>query len=165
MSWFRTLVCAVVLLPLLSACGSSDTPVPDPTVPPPAAQEQPKAPPAAETEQVHQMQPCMVQNVDSEACTTELNKALADILMSQGEGQAAASQAGEAIANAIKGAPADKRNGFTMTGPDTGQRYSFLFQNEAGMAYLVLFKKSEMGPANEFDLVTSRPMPSCVCNP
>ena len=91
------------------------------------------------------MLPCKIGNVSDAACTTELSKALMDILVAQGESDVAARQAGQAIAEAIQGAPVDKRNGFTMSGPDTGNRYSFMFQNEGGAAYLVLFKKKEGG--------------------
>ncbi len=109
------------------------------------------------------MLPCKIGNVSDAACTTELSKALMDILVAQGESDVAARQAGQAIAEAIQGAPVDKRNGFTMSGPDTGNRYSFMFQNEGGAAYLVLFKKKEGGGENEFELITARPMPSCEC--
>jgi len=167
MHWFRSFVLVAAMLSLLAACSSSDTPTPEPEQAP-AASEQPAAQapaqePQAQEPQMTRMEPCKIQNVDDDACTTELAKALTDILLAQGEGETASQQAGEAIASAIKGAPLDKRNGFTMSGPDTGQRYSFLFQNESGGAYLVLFQKRDGGDENEYELITSRPMPSCEC--
>lgn len=171
MQWFRSFVLVAALLTLLAACSSSETPTPEPEQAPAqsAPQETPEQPaqkaPEQHQAQMAQMQPCKIQNVDDQACTTELAKALTDILLAQGEGETAARQAGEAIANAIKDAPVDKRNGFAMSGPDTGNRYSFMFQNESGDAYLVLFQKKEGGGENEYEMITARPMPSCTCAP
>lgn len=169
MHWFRSFVTLAAMLTLLASCSFFDSPTPEREQAPAPSQEQEQAqkpekqePPQQEAE-LTRMQPCKVQNVNDDACTSELAKALTDILLENGESQTSASQAGEAIASAIKGAPLDKRNGFTMTGPDTGKRYSFLFQNEDGKAFLVLFRKAEGGDENEYEPITWKAMPSCQC--
>lgn len=166
MHWFRLFLLTAAMLTLLTACGSSDTPTPEPEAAP--APSEPAPAPAAQepaTPSMSKMQPCKIQNVEDSACTNELSKALSDILVNQGEGEGAATQAGQAIAGAIQNAPVDKRNGFTMTGPDTGKRYSFLFQNQDGQTYLVLFSKAEGADDSAYEIVTTRPMPSCICQP
>ncbi len=169
MHWFRSFVLIAALLTLLAACSSSETPTPEPDQAPEKSEQQaPKQEQQAAPEQqpqMTQMAPCKIVNVDDSACTNELSKALSDILMAGGESETTAKQVGVAISTGIQREPLEKRNGFTMTSPETGEHYSFLFQNVGGEAHLVLFQKKEGGDGNEYELITSRPMPSCQCSP
>lgn len=169
MHWFRSFVLIAALLTLLAACSSSETPTPEPEQAPEQSEQQApeqeqQAAPEQQKPQMTQMVPCKIVNVDDSACTNELSKALADILLAGGESETTAKQVGVAISTGIQREPLDKRNGFTMTSPETGQHYSFLFQNVSGEAHLVLFQKKDGGDNNEYELITSRPMPSCECS-
>jgi hypothetical protein len=165
MHWFRLLLCAVALLALAS-CASSDTPTPEESgeaAPVEQPAEQVTEPPAtpAEKPSVTEMAPCKLMNVEDAACTTQLGNTLTEILIAQGEGATSATEAGQAISSAIQNAPVDKRNGFKMKGLDTGNTYSFFFQNINEVPHLMLFQRvSDDAPLEVLD---ARPLTSCQC--
>lgn len=117
--------------------------------------------PAASSKTSSQMHPCKISNVDDKACTNDLSKELATLLISQGETEKAANDAGAAIASAIKTAPLDKRNGFKMKGLESGKPFTFIFQNEGGKCYLQLFNKRD--DSENFEILGSKKLPACKC--
>jgi|GEM_PF-3813813 len=104
---------------------------------------------------------CKPSNIDKKACKTNFGNELVSILISQGESEKSAKDAGAAIANAIKTAPLDKRSGFAMNGLDSGKSLKFLFVNEGGKCFLQPVNKPD--DSDNLEILASRHLPACIC--
>ncbi len=149
-----TLLCASLV-----SCGGG--PEPTPESPEQTDQAAPPAPEEPAQKSADEMVPCKIINVDDSSCTSDLSNALADILQSQGESEESAKISGSTIAEAIQNAPLDKRNGFKMRAPESGNDFSFLFQKINDVCTLQLFKKTD---GDSYTIITSRSLPNCTCD-